>query len=123
MLSPRIVQLLFTVVALSFAFTLLNRALAPDDESFGTSDDNEAFSPPRPNPYPQGASFLSHVTEKVSPWLGGGGGNSLAQHIKDNEAAYDEMKEQRKDLYKLYDLLPDPSNKDLYVYAIFQRVR
>lgn len=111
MLSPRIVQTLFTAVALLFAFTLLNRALTSDDgEKYGTYEATD-LDTPKAQPYSQGSSFITHVTEKVSPWLPGG--NSLGQHIKKNEVMYNEMLEQRKELYKDYEKTPDPVNKNL----------
>ena len=117
MLSPRVVQTLFTVVALLFAFTLLNQALNSDDsEDYGSFNTGSPGSVPVPKPYSGGNSIISHVTEKVSPWLGGG--NSISQHIKKNEEMYNEMLEQRKELYKDYDKTPDPANKELYVALV-----
>lgn len=109
MLSPRVVQVLFTAVSLLFAFTLLNRTLSSDESDDYARFDGSEPSPSPPKPY-SGSSFISHVTEKVSPWLGG---NSLSQHIQQNEEMYNEMLEQRKELYKDYDKTPDPNNKDL----------
>lgn len=112
MLSPKVVQVLFTAVAVLFTFTLLNHTLSSDESDDYTGFDGSAAPPPAAKPYGGASSFISHVTEKVSPWLGG---NSLSQHIQKNEQMYNEMLEQRKELYKDYDKTPDPLNKDLYV--------
>jgi hypothetical protein len=116
MLSPRLVQALFTAVALVFSLTLISRALTGEEADYSAHDGavTGQAQTPKAASYLSGSGLIASVSEKVSPWLGG---NSMARHIRENELAYAEMLQQRKEMYKDYAKLPDPTAKSLYDYT------
>ena len=115
LISPRAVNFVSVAIGLLiFTIVVKKNFSSHDSNQFDTYyyDSDSVNGPPQvAQSYSSGTGFLASVQGKVSPWLGSS--SSLSQHIKTQEAIYNQLLADRKKAYQKYAKMTEASERSL----------